>query len=101
MNKIISIFVVFFVGVFYIFSSSAFSQSTPPLDKPIEKPPIDQMSESGRIQERNDEQRRKKNSPDSDENHPHNPNVNPVEDHTDANPNPPGVKIHSPPGIDD
>ena len=102
MTTIINIlFIVFLVGTFYSFSSSAFSQSTPPLDKPIEKPPIDQMSESGRIQERNDELRRKTNSPDSDEFHPNNPNTNPVGNHSDANPKFPGVKLHSPPGIID
>lgn len=55
------------VGTLNFGGSSAFSQSTPPLDQPIEKTPIDQMSESGRIQEEKDRQRSKTNSPDSDE----------------------------------
>lgn len=60
--------VALLVGVFNFGSSSAFSQSTPPLDQPIKKTPIDQMSESGRIQDEKDRQRSKTNSPDSDEN---------------------------------
>jgi hypothetical protein len=59
--------IVLLASAFYFGSSSAFSQSTPPLDQPIEKTPIDQMSESGRIQEEKDRQRSKTNSPDSDE----------------------------------
>ena len=59
--------VALLVGVI-LFVSSAFSQSTPPLDKPIERIPADQLSESGRIQQKNDERRSKINSPDSDEN---------------------------------
>ncbi len=82
-----NLLVALFAGIFYIFGTPAFSQSTPPLDKPIEKPPIDQMSESGRIQEKIDKRRNKQNSPDSDINHSNNPNVNPVEDHSGANHN--------------
>ena len=93
--------VIFSIGIFYTFIPSALSQSTPTFDQPIEKPLIDQMSESDRIQKRNDEQRRKTNSPDSDENHPNNPNTNPLGSLSDVNANPPGVKLHSPPGTDD
>lgn len=75
MAKIISTLFVFFIGIFYIFNSSAFAQSTPPLDKPVEKPPVNEMSESGRIQERNDANRMRENSADSDKNHPNSPNV--------------------------
>lgn len=76
MVKIININTLFvFFGIIYIFSSSAFAQSTPPLDKPIEKPPVSEMSEAGRIQEKNDVNRMKEDSPDSDENHPNSPNV--------------------------
>lgn len=64
LNKIT---VILLVGASYFGSSSVFSQSTPPLDQPIEKTPINKMSESGRIQEEKDRQRDKTNSPDSDE----------------------------------
>jgi hypothetical protein len=50
-----------------MWGSSAFAQSTPPLDLPIEKPT--DMSESRRIQEESDRRREKTNSPDSDEKH--------------------------------
>ncbi|MBS0300229.1 MAG: hypothetical protein JSR32_09950 [Proteobacteria bacterium] len=62
-----SLAAVLLVGAFCFDSSFVFSQSTPPLDQPIEKTPIDKMSESGRIQEEKDKQRNKTNSPDSDE----------------------------------
>ncbi|SDX49494.1 hypothetical protein [Nitrosomonas oligotropha] len=58
MATIRNILIAIFIGILFIFSSPAFSQSIPPLDKPVEKPQIDQMSESGRIQERNDIKRR-------------------------------------------
>lgn len=60
--------VALLVGVIF-FGSSAFSQSTPPLDKPIERTPADQLSESGRVQQMIDEKRDKTNSPDSDNNY--------------------------------
>lgn len=97
-NKILLLFII--SAVFVLTSTSVFSQSTPPLDKPIEKPQADQMSESGRIQEKIDKRRNRKNSPDSDKNHSNNPNVNPAEDHSKDNPNLPGIKLHNPPGVD-
>ena len=63
---------LFIVGLFIgiiIFVSTAYSQSTPPLDKPIESTPADQLSESGRVQKLIDEKRDKAKSPDSDNNY--------------------------------
>ncbi|SFF16609.1 hypothetical protein [Nitrosomonas sp. Nm166] len=64
----IKIFLVF--GFFFTFSSFAFSQSTPPLDKSAEKPRSDQISEPGRIQEKMNASRNRTGSPDNDQNHP-------------------------------
>lgn len=78
-------------------SSPAFAQSTLPLDKLIEKPPINQMSESGSVQEKNDAHRRKTRYPNSDKKHPNdsvtdrNPNANPN--------NPAGVNPSNPLGM--
>ena len=70
MNTIIApLPVAFFIEIFYLISSSAAAKSTPPLGKPIEKPPAGQMSESGHIQERNDADLIRKNFPDRNENH--------------------------------
>ena len=72
--------------VYVLTISSAFSQSTPPLQKPIEKPPIDQMSESGRIQEKIDERRNRQNSPDSEMNQINlNPDKKPPKTHQNPN----------------
>ncbi|MBL8496483.1 hypothetical protein ABF87_03515 [Nitrosomonas sp. JL21] len=71
------------IGIILNMNSRAYSQSTPPLDKPIEKPPLSQMTEEGRIQEKIDKKRLKKNSPDSDINHPQSPNIDPA--YTPAN----------------
>ncbi|MBX9917207.1 MAG: hypothetical protein E6Q59_09155 [Nitrosomonas sp.] len=100
MATIRNILIILIIGIPFIFSSPAFSQSTPPLDKPVEKPQTDQMSESGRIQERNDIKRRELNSPDSDENHPNNPNVNQAEDHSDTDPKSPSIKLRTPLGTE-
>lgn len=98
MIKIINILLIaIFVVVFHIFGPFAFSQSTPPLDKPIEKPQASQMSESGRIQEKADAKRNRTHSPDSDKNHIDNPNVDSAEGYSEANKNPSGVKLHDPP----
>ncbi|MBL8499898.1 MAG: hypothetical protein LZF63_06175 [Nitrosomonas sp.] len=64
---IIAFLAALILGSIYMSGSSAFAQSTPPLDSPIEKP-VD-MSESGRIQEESDRRREKADSPDSDEKH--------------------------------
>ncbi len=84
----------------FVLASAAFSQSTPPLNKPIEKPQADRMSESGRIQEKIDERRNSKNSPDSDQNQLNPTNLNPSKDDPRPNQNPPGVKLNTPPGVD-
>ena len=86
MNFSKKILVTLVLGLISCYSPIAFSQSTPPLDKPIEKPKAGQISESGRIQEKNDEKRRKLNSPDSDKNHLNNSNVNPTEEHPTVDP---------------
>jgi hypothetical protein len=81
MNKITKVLLTYIIGIiFALGSTSAFAQSTPPLDKPVEKPKANEMSESGRIQEKIDERRNKSDSPDSDKNHSGNSNVNPGKD---------------------
>lgn len=62
----------------FSFNTNLLAQSTPPLDKTIIKPPPSQMTEEGRIQEKNDQKRIKDNSPDSDLNHPNSPNIDPI-----------------------
>lgn len=63
-------FLVLVIAFFFIFSSSAFSQSTPPLDKPVEKSRADQISEPGRTQEGLNAKRNGMGSTGSNENHP-------------------------------
>ncbi len=100
MATIRNILIVLIIGILFIFSSPAISQSTPPLDKPVEKPQADQMSESGLIQERNDTKRRELNSPDSNENHSNNPNVNQAEDHSDTDLKSLSIKLRTPLGTE-
>jgi hypothetical protein len=96
MRNFSGILTVLLAGSFYLLSFSAFSQSTPPLDKPVAKPVDGQISESGRIQEKNDAQRDKKNSRDSDKNF-----LNDIDLKTkDQTPRNSGSQLHRPPGLE-
>ena len=101
MTTIINILlVVFIIGIFLVMSTSVFADSFKPQQKinerenlrqkPLDKPLLQEQHNSERIQRK---------SSDKSDNHPENPH--PAGDHSNANPNPPGVRLHSPPGVDD
>ncbi|SEG17463.1 hypothetical protein [Nitrosomonas ureae] len=60
--------IILITGCLFLLSLPVFSQSTPPLEKPIGITPAEQLSEPGRIQNEMDEKRNETNSPDSDAN---------------------------------